>query len=257
VNSLSNNYYIKTNRIFNPVRKYAWMVTVIIAIGGLWIPKLGLIVLLIMGSLLVTAFLKGRYWCGNVCPHGSLFDKIIGPFSRNKKIPSFMKSKVFVTLFFLFFVGNLGRKVFDVTEFWGTYNFLDKLGLVFVMTYLVVMVAGGLMALTVNSRTWCQFCPMGTLQKLSHKMGKALGVTKKTEKKLTISAQEKCRSCGKCARVCPFQLEPYLEFSDNNQLENPNCIKCSTCVANCPAGILSLETEGSAFKLKEGTCMEG
>ena len=75
-----------------------------------------------------------------------------------------MKSKVFVTLFFLFFVGNLGRKVFDVTEFWGTYNFLDKLGLVFVMTYLVVMVAGGIMALTVNSRTWCQFCLLGTTE---------------------------------------------------------------------------------------------
>lgn len=37
------NYYIKTNRIFNPMRKYGWIVTVLIAIGGLWEPKLGLV----------------------------------------------------------------------------------------------------------------------------------------------------------------------------------------------------------------------
>ncbi len=35
-----NNYYIKTNRIFNHVREYGWMATVLIAIGGLWVPKL-------------------------------------------------------------------------------------------------------------------------------------------------------------------------------------------------------------------------
>lgn len=110
----SSNYYIITNRIFNPIRKFSWLITVIVAIGGLWFPKFGLIVLLIMAGLLVTAFFNGRYWCGNVCPHGSLFDRIISPFSRNKKIPSVFKTKVFITLFFLFFVVNLGRKIFKV-----------------------------------------------------------------------------------------------------------------------------------------------
>ncbi len=251
------NYYIKTNRIFHPIRKYSWMVTVIIAIGGLWLPKLGLAALLIISGLLITAFFKGRYWCGNVCPHGSLFDRILSPISRNKKIPHLIKTKPFIVLFFLFFVANLARKVLKVTAAWGTYQFLDKLGLVFVMTYLVVMVVGGFLALITNPRTWCQFCPMGTLQKGSHQFGKTIGVAKITEKKLTISAKEKCHKCGKCARVCPFQLTPYLDFSENNQFDNRNCIKCSTCVANCPAGILSFETERNAIKLKEDTPIEG
>lgn len=71
---------------------------------------------------------------------------------------------------------------------------MDKLGLVFVMTYLVVMIVGGLLALFMNLRTWCQFCPMGSLQKISHKIGKVFGIANKTEKKPTISAIEKCHT---------------------------------------------------------------
>ncbi len=253
----ARNYYIKTNRIFNPVRKYTWLVTVVVAVGGLWLPKLGLVVLAIMAALMTTAFFNGRFWCGNVCPHGSLFDRVILPVSRNGKIPAFFKTKAFVILFFLFFIWNLSRRIIRVSSLWGTYEFLDKLGFVFVMTYLVVMVAGGLLALVATPRTWCQFCPMGSIQKASHKLGRLLGVAKKTEKKITIEAKEKCHNCGKCSRVCPFQLEPYLRFSDKNQFDNPNCIKCGTCVANCPAGILSVKKESEALTLKRDTPPEG
>ena len=252
-----HNYFIKTNRIFTPIRKYAWLLTVIVAIGGLWYPKLGLIVLAVMASLLTTAFFNGRYWCGNVCPHGSLFDRVIHPISRNKKIPAVFKTKVFIILFFAFFIWNLSRRIIKVIGLWGSYAFFDRLGFVFVMTYLVVMVIGGLLALVATPRTWCQFCPMGSIQKLSHKLGKLVGVAKKTEKKITTSSQEKCHNCGKCARVCPFQLEPYLRFSDNNQFENPNCIKCKTCVVNCPAGILSINNEREAMALKHDETITG
>ncbi len=243
MNKTTKNHYIKTNRIFNPVRKYGWIITVLVAIGGLWEPKLGLVVLLIMGGLIITSFFSGRYWCGNICPHGSLFDKIILPYSANKKIPEFFKSKIFFIPFFLFFMFNFTRKIIMILNSWGTYDILDKIGALFSNTYLVVMIAGGTLAIFVNSRTWCQFCPMGTMQKISLGLGRKLGIAKKTEKKITISDKSKCISCGKCSKVCPFQLSPYLEFSDKNQFDNINCIKCNTCVENCPLKILSLEKE--------------
>ncbi|SCG82600.1 iron-sulfur cluster-binding protein [Proteiniborus sp. DW1] len=236
-----NNYYIKTNRSFSFIRKFAWILTVLVAIGGQWEPKLGLIVIFIMAGLTITAFFNGRYWCGNFCPHGSLFDKVILPISKNKKIPNFLKSKFMIIGFLIFFMANFIRRILKIFQAWGTYDFLDKLGYLFSNTYLMVLIVGGILAIFINVRTWCQFCPMGTIQKLSYKLGKALGFAKKTEKKITISNQEKCYKCGKCARVCPFQLMPYMEFSHNNQLNNIDCIKCSTCVVNCPAGILSLE----------------
>lgn len=245
----SNNYYIKTNRTFNKIRDYGWIFTVMVAIGGLWEPKLGILVVFIMAGLTLTSFFNGRYWCGNFCPHGSLFDKIIMPFSLNKKIPSIFKTKIFVALFFIFFMFNFGRKFIKVMGLWGTFSFWDRLGMVFAMTYLVVLFIGGGFALIVNPRTWCQFCPMGTIQKISYTFGKALGVAKKTEKKVTISHKSLCHSCGKCSRVCPFQLQPYLEFDEHNQFNNINCIKCGTCVENCPAGILSINKKYEDIKV--------
>ncbi|SCZ79829.1 Ferredoxin-NADP reductase [Acidaminobacter hydrogenoformans DSM 2784] len=251
------HYYIKTNRTFTTVRKYSWFLTVLVAVGGLWVPKLGLLVILIMAGLITTSFFSGRLWCGNFCPHGSLFDRIIMPISRNKKIPKQLKSKLAVIGFFAFFTFSFSRKVLRVIQLWGTMAFLDRLGFVFVTTYLMVMIVGGLMAILVNSRAWCQFCPMGSLQKISHSLGKAVGVAPKTERKVTISNKDMCHTCGKCARVCPFQLKPYLDFSGNNQFDDSNCIKCATCVENCPAGILSIGTQKKAVQLLTSTPAPG
>lgn len=251
------NYFIKTNRAFSTIRQYGWIFTLLVAIGGLWEPKLGLLVVFIMAGLTITSFFTGRYWCGNFCPHGSLFDKLLLPVSKLKKIPNFLRSKPMVIGFFLFFMINFSRKLIRVSKAWGSFDFLDKLGLLFTNTYLMVLIVGGALAIFVNPRTWCQFCPMGSLQKLSYKLGSLLGVAKKTEKKVTISNKNMCHACGKCSRVCPFQLTPYLEFSDNNQFDNTNCIKCSTCIENCPANILSLATEAEAIELKEMTSNEG
>lgn len=245
------NYFIKTNRAFSPIRKYGWLLTLLVAIGGLWEPKLGLLVVFIMAGLTITAFFTGRYWCGNFCPHGSLFDQLLLPISKIKMIPNFLKSKPMIVGFFIFFMGNFTSKLIGVSKYWGSFDFLDKLGLLFTNTYLMVLIVGGALAIFVNPRTWCQFCPMGSIQKLSYKLGSFLGVAKKTEKKVTISNQDMCLACGKCSRVCPFQLTPHLEFSDNNQFDNINCIKCSTCLENCPANILSLATEAKAIKFKE------
>lgn len=245
------NYYIKTNRTFTFIRKYAWIITLLVAIGGQFEPKLGLLVLFVMAGLTITAFFTGRYWCGNFCPHGSLFDKIFMPISLNQKIPKFLKSKPVFIGFFVYFIYNFSNKLINISSLWGSFDFFDKLGTIFANTYLMVLVVGGVFAIVVNPRSWCQFCPMGTIQKLSYSLGKALGIVKNTEKKVTISNKDMCHACGKCSRVCPFQLTPYLEFSENNQFEDINCIKCATCIENCPANVLSLQTEKEAIELKE------
>ena len=250
-------FYVKTNRTFSAVRKYGWLFTLLVAMGGLWEPKLGLLVILIMAGLTVTAFFSGRYWCGNYCPHGSLFDRILLPLSQNRKIPTFLKSKIMIGTFFIFFMFNFARRILDVASLWGNLTFIDRLGFVFVTTYLMVFVVGGLLAVFITPRTWCQFCPMGTLQKFAYSLGKMLGVAKRTDRKVTIACQEKCHACGKCSRVCPFQLTPHLQFSAQNQFDDLNCIKCATCVENCPAGILSIDTEQNALTIKENTSAYG
>ena len=252
-----SSFYIKTNRVFNSFRKFSWMFIPLVALGGLWFPKLGLLIIPLMLTLAVMAFLKGKYWCGNICPHGSLFDFIIMPRGANRKIPAFMKHKLMATAMFTWFMYMMISRLIKVFAIYGSASFLDKLGYVFVINYLVVTVIGTILAITVSPRSWCNFCPMGTLEILTYKLGKLLRLNRKTDAKVTVASKAMCHTCGKCSRVCPMQLTPYLEFSEKNQLDSEACIRCSTCVNNCPAGILSLSNETEAIRLIEETDPDG
>ncbi|MEF9933967.1 4Fe-4S binding protein [Clostridium sp.] len=234
-------YYIKTNRIFTRVRSYIWILTPLVAIGGIFEKKLGLLIPPIMLTLIVMSFFRGRYWCGNFCSHGSFYDKYLLKISRNKKIYDFLNSKIVMVVFFTWFMFNITRKLIAAVNSFGTSMFLDDLGYVFTSAYLMVLVLGGLISIINSPRAWCKVCPMGIMQKGSYKLGDALNITTKTDRVLTIDSKSKCHLCGKCARVCPMQLEPYLNFDSDNRFISNECIKCSTCVKNCPASILSFE----------------
>ncbi len=248
-----NKKLIKANRIYTPVKKYAWLFVLLVAVGGLFLPKLGLLIIPVMLSLAVMGFLKGKYWCGNICPHGSLFDGLILPVSLNVKMPSVFKSKILIVLAFAGFMFMLGSRLVEVSTHWGTTPFLDKLGYVFVFNYLVVTVIGTSLALIVNPRAWCSFCPMGTFQLLTYKLGRTLGLNHKTDTMVTLTSKEECKGCGKCSQVCPMQLNLHLEFSDSNIFDEDVCIRCSICTKNCPSGILSMSNRKRVITLnREG-----
>ena len=248
-----NNYLIKTTRTFSSLRRYAWIFTLTVAFGGLWYPRLGLLVFGVIFALTAMSLFKGRYWCGNYCAHGSLFDQILLPFSRNGQLPGILKSKIVRAIVFTWFMYNLTSKFIRVSSLWGQWMFWDRLGFVFVASYLMVTVAGGLLGLLVTPRTWCQFCPMGTMQLGMYRLGKFLGWTRKYDRMISIEDTDKCHKCAKCARVCPMQLTPYTEFSQNNQFEHDACIRCLTCVENCPAKILTLSTAVEAEQIREAS----
>jgi NAD(P)H-flavin reductase/NAD-dependent dihydropyrimidine dehydrogenase PreA subunit len=254
---MMRNYYIKTNRIFTPVRKYAWVFVPLVAFGGLWFPKLGLLMIPVMTALAIIGFFSGKYWCGNLCPHGSLFDRLVLPLSANRRIPAFLKSKTAMALMFTWFMYIMVSRLIKVFALWGSASFLDRLGYVFVMNYLMVTVIGTVLAFLVSPRAWCNFCPMGTLEILSYKLGKLLKINGNTDRKVTVASRDMCHSCGKCSRVCPMQLCPYLAFSEKNQFDSEACIRCSTCVKNCPAGILSLNNEEEACRIAKETDLDG
>lgn len=241
----SKTSYIKTKRTFTFVRGYGWLITVLVAIGGQFVKELGLLVPFMMVSLILTSLFKGKYFCGQFCPHGSFFDTFILPFSRNKGVPALLKSKAFIAFFFLFFLFNLGRRFFMVIQ--DLHQPYQQLGFVFSSTYLLVMILGGLIGLIITSRAWCHFCPMGTMQLLFYKLGERLGTTK-GEKRLTIKDPDLCYKCGKCAKVCPLHLIPYQQFNHGNQFHDKNCIRCYTCVKNCPANLLFFSTKEEGKK---------
>ena len=112
------------------------------------------------------------------------------------------------------FVALMGFMVFRIIQ---TEGIVDKIGMVFVTLCILTTSIAILFGVIIAPRTWCSFCPMGTLQR-------AMGGKKY---QLKVDA-EKCIDCGKCQKVCPMQL-PVNEIPDK-----PDCIKCARCVEACP-----------------------
>jgi polyferredoxin len=232
--------YIKKNRATTKFKKYSWTIVPVIAIGGLFYPKLGLLLIPIMLTLMILGFLKGKYWCGNLCPHASLFDYVLLPISPNKEMRLPLKSLSLKAAFFMLYMSMFTLRIIKVSKLWGTLEFVDKLGFLFSVNYLIPTIVGITLTLFVNPRAWCTFCPMGTMQQLTYRLGKHTGWNKHTDVLVTCIAPDKCTKCKICAKVCPMQLSPYLELSDRDLLDNEDCIKCSTCVTHCPGRVLVL-----------------
>ena len=232
--------FLKVNRTSTLWKQWSWLLVVGIAFGGLFSPRVGLLLLPIMATLFITAVFRGKYWCGSLCPHASLFDHLLLPVSAARKIPSWLRSKPFVFGFFVLFMVMFVQRVVSVVPLWGTLGFWDRLGFLLSLNYLTPTLIGSMLAVTVNSRAWCTFCPMGTMQLLAYRLGKRVGLTRKTDQLITMSHPDKCRECGRCARVCPMQLEPYNSLSEDNQFVDEACIRCSVCVKECPLKLLSL-----------------
>ncbi len=225
------------------IRKYGWLLVPLVAFGGLFYPILGLLVIAVMIGLMVTGLMRGKYWCGNICPHGSLFDLILKKISFNRQIPDFFKSSLLKWSFFVLFMGMFVLRIIRALGSLGTEEFTTTLGMTFVLQYLIMPTILGIsLAVLINPRTWCSFCPMGTLTQLLYQAGQKFGLNSKNHY-VTISDIDKCEECGLCARACPLDLEPYKNFDQNNQFTDPDCIQCGACVEECPLELLNIPSK--------------
>ncbi|WP_051412078.1 4Fe-4S binding protein [Halonatronum saccharophilum] len=224
------------------IKKYLWWAIPLIAFGGLFYPKLGLSMLLIMGIIIGVGLFNGKYWCGNLCPHASLFDNILKPRSFSRELPKIFKSKVFKWGFFTFYMIMFIVRIIRVSSGWGSDGFWDNLGFLFVIQYLVMpTILGSSLAILISPRTWCHVCPMGTMGQVMDKVGSTLKLNKRTETKIQISDKDDCLECGLCTKACPMGLEPHKNFNEGNIFDHPDCIKCGACINSCPVNILSLD----------------
>ena len=202
---------------------YRWLLGLfmltVIAVGWRY-PVLGFAVPIAMTAGMGVGFFRGRHVCGNFCPRGSFYDTIFSYLGGKRPFPELFSAPVFrwsvMVLLMGFMAWRLAQNPGDWRH-WGT---------VFWSMCVMTTAVGIPLGMIYRSRSWCSFCPVGTV-------AAAVGGHKK---KLDISHD--CRQCGICEQSCPMGFT-IARHRDEGVLPHRDCLKCSSCVDTCPKNALS------------------
>jgi len=200
------------------------VVFLIILIGGWWFPLLGYLIPLCVLLGILIAISKGRKWCDWLCPRGSFYDFLIKPFTPRKDIPAFFKGYPLRIGFLTFFM------VMVTTQLILRWPDPIKIGAFFITLLTITTGIGIILAFFLHPRTWCRFCPVGS-------MAKWIG-----DGKLPLKINsDLCEECHSCAKICPINVKPALYKSEGSKVVGDyDCLKCDLCVKWCPKGALVL-----------------
>ncbi len=197
-----------------------WVVVATVLLGWKY-PLLGFSVPAVMLTGVAVSLRRGRYVCGNLCPRGAFFDRVIGPVSRGRGIPPFFRNVRFRVILLALLIGFMVYRISlnpgDIRH-WGH---------VFWLMCVITTGIGVLLGVFLHRRAWCAFCPMGSAQNF-------IGGGKRP---LLIDGAS-CIGCVRCEKACPLDLK-ILRHKDGGVMGERDCLRCSECVPACPRGGLS------------------
>lgn len=207
-----------------------WIIIAYLIIGWFF-PVAGWAAIICMVGPVLTAIWRGRWWCGHICPRGNLYDRLLSKYSPHRPIPNFVRTKGFRLFMVGFIFAMFGVQMYFAWGNWGA------MGRVFWNIILATTIVGVVLSFIYAPRTWCSFCPMGTISTwVAPKKTPLPKVYANVHVK--SSCEEKCKLC---ARVCPMQLTPYTSRGLADGFLHPDCLKCGKCVLACPTKVMELK----------------
>jgi len=166
---------------------------------------------------------RGRKWCDWYCPRGSFFDSMVKPISPGKEIPPFFKRLPLRIGIFSFLILMMAVQI--VKRWPNPY----KIGMFFVMLLTVTTILGIILALIFHQRTWCCFCPIGSMANWAGRWRYPLRLDSNL-----------CTECGLCYKACPIQAGPFrFKKTGIETVKDSDCLKCKLCVSVCPKKALA------------------
>ncbi len=88
-----------------------------------------------------------------------------------------------------------------------------------------------------SGRTWCRFaCPLAALMHIYARFSRFR----------IFPDKKKCISCNVCTSVCHQGIDVMSFANKGVPMADPQCVRCSACVQECPTGVLSFGHYGGA-----------
>jgi len=183
--------------------------------------------LIITLGMSVLALLVGRFFCGWVCPLGTLID-ITGTRLLKKRGE---KNKTTRARYIKFFIltGVLTSAILGgwMVWFFDPLMILDRFILffkgarseAFAVTVTLVLLFSVFVTARFVPRFWCRnICPLGAIYAIISKFSLL-------ERRVNVT----CRNCGTCESVCRMgAIKPDADY------RKEECVLCMDCIYNCP-----------------------
>lgn len=191
--------------------------------------------------LFLTILLLGVFFCGWVCPFGSLQDWT-AKLARFLKLPRYQVPDKFqkylqLARYAFYAFGTLGiafaflnaRKIFNHDLFAGKLTLTAGIILgLFILASLFI------------DRPFCNyFCTKGAYYGLFSVL-RIFGIARD---------ENKCIHCHLCDKKCPMNIK----IEKNKFIRHPNCINCLTCVSVCPKKCISYKLNRNTQATAEKT----
>jgi polyferredoxin len=103
------------------------------------------------------------------------------------------------------------------------------IGLAFVTVLTVTTLVGIILGVVYHQRSWCTFCPAGTVAKW---------ISRGRKRPDLLVGDSQCIDCKRCSKVCPLELKAY-SYRAEGIMRDGDCMKCGMCVESCPRNALS------------------
>ncbi len=179
--------------------------------------------------LVVSTLFLGRYFCGWICPLGTVSDLIP---KTKRRLSSFYRFKYYF-LTFLIASAILGINLLVVSDplviFTRSSTFITQMRIPVMLILVIILVAA------LGERFWCRIvCPLGAL----------LGVFSLT-RLLNVTVTESCVHCNVCSRVCPMDAIEPMDAIKEYTAKKSECTLCLECVEKCPKDALAFTQKDS------------
>ncbi len=208
--------------------------------------------------LLGLTLLSGRFFCGWICPLGTVLEVCPSLENRRRKKLSRLRPKdlfgntikkgaIRLRFKYLYLAVLLLLLVAGVNVIW----IFDPLvianrAVAFVLLGSIpfLFIALVVLAVVVGPRFWCQeMCPLGAGLSLACMAGSRLPA--KASPLSLVKDNGSCTHCGVCACACPFSIVEVADSDQTGRLAIADCALCGECVSACTeSGALSLQVIG-------------